>query len=116
MAQGKLNSKELIQLYDRWAWTYNWTYNFWTFATESKAHRRVLELARLGVTILPPLPAFYNQPASIDDLVNHIVARALDQFGIDTAFARRWNGEMNAPNQSDRQPTSEATRPRIRAK
>lgn len=78
--------------------------------------KNMLELARLGVTILPPLPAFYNQPASIDDLVNHIVARALDQFGIDTAFARRWNGEMNAPNQSDRQPTSEATRPRIRAK
>ena len=47
MAQGKLNSQELIRLYDRWAWTYNWTYNFWTFATESEAHRRVLELARL---------------------------------------------------------------------
>lgn len=47
MAQGKLTSKELIRLYDRWAWTYDWTYNFWTFATESKAHRRVLELARL---------------------------------------------------------------------
>ena len=47
MAQGKLNSKELIRLYDIWAWAYNWTYNIWTFATESKAHRRVLELARL---------------------------------------------------------------------
>ena len=78
--------------------------------------KNMLELARLGVTILPPMPAFYNQPASIDDLVNHIVVRALDQFGIDTAFARRWNGELNAPGQSDKHSTSEAARPRIRAK
>ena len=47
MARGKLTSEELIRLYDRWAWTYNWTYKFWTLATESRAHRRLLELLQL---------------------------------------------------------------------
>ena len=55
----------------------------------------LLKLARIGVTILPPMPAFYNQPASLDDIVNHTVARVLDQFGIDAAFARRWDGVMH---------------------
>ncbi|HET7363090.1 MAG TPA: UbiX family flavin prenyltransferase [Burkholderiales bacterium] len=55
----------------------------------------LLKLARLGVTILPPMPAFYNEPATLDDIVNHTVARVLDQFGIDAAFARRWDGVMH---------------------
>ena len=54
----------------------------------------MLKLARLGVTILPPLPAFYNNPKSVDDIVDHIVARTLDQLGIETDFARRWDGKM----------------------
>ena len=54
----------------------------------------MLKLARMGVTILPPMPAFYNKPQSIDDIVEHIVARVLDQFGIDAAFAKRWDGQM----------------------
>jgi 4-hydroxy-3-polyprenylbenzoate decarboxylase len=58
----------------------------------------LLKLARMGVCILPPMPAFYNRPASLDDMVNHVVARVLDQFGIDAAFARRWNGEMHVQN------------------
>nr|WP_085524739.1 non-oxidative hydroxyarylic acid decarboxylases subunit B [Tuberibacillus sp. Marseille-P3662] len=52
----------------------------------------MLDLSRMGVTILPPVPAFYNHPQSIDDLVNHIVVRTLDQFGLDTEEAKRWNG------------------------
>ena len=55
----------------------------------------MLKLARMGVTILPPMPAFYNKPQSIDDIVDHIVARVLDQFGIDAAFARRWDGRLD---------------------
>jgi 4-hydroxy-3-polyprenylbenzoate decarboxylase len=55
----------------------------------------LLKLARMGVCILPPMPAFYNKPASLDDVVDHIVARVLDQFDIDASFARRWDGRMH---------------------
>lgn len=55
----------------------------------------LLKLARMGVVILPPVPAFYNRPATLDDIVDHIVARVLDQFGIDAAFAKRWDGKMD---------------------
>lgn len=54
----------------------------------------MLKLSRMGVTILPPMPAFYNHPQSIDDMVNHIVARVLDQFAITADFAKRWDGTM----------------------
>jgi 4-hydroxy-3-polyprenylbenzoate decarboxylase len=54
----------------------------------------MLKLARMGVTIIPPMPAFYNHPKSIDDIVDHIVARVLDQFGISASFAKRWDGQM----------------------
>ncbi|WP_099301682.1 non-oxidative hydroxyarylic acid decarboxylases subunit B [Bacillus sp. Marseille-P3800] len=50
------------------------------------------ELSRMGVTIFPPMPAFYNQPQTIDDLIEHIVYRALDQFGIEHQSAKRWEG------------------------
>ena len=54
----------------------------------------MLKLSRMGVVILPPVPAFYNNPQSLDDMVNHIVMRALDQFGINTTATQRWQGEM----------------------
>ena len=50
----------------------------------------MLKLARLGVVILPPNPGFYQEPASIDDLVDFVVARILDQLGIDNALSPRW--------------------------
>ncbi|MBS1690826.1 MAG: UbiX family flavin prenyltransferase [Actinobacteria bacterium] len=56
----------------------------------------MLALARMGAVILPPMPAFYNQPASIDDMVGHITARVLDQFGLDAPEARRWEGMPSA--------------------
>jgi flavin prenyltransferase len=56
----------------------------------------MLKLARMGVTILPPMPAFYNHPQNLNDMVDHIVARVLDQFGIPADFARRWDGHMEA--------------------
>ncbi len=55
----------------------------------------MLKLARMGVIIVPPMPAFYNHPKSINDIVDHIVARVLDQFGISAPFAKRWDGHMN---------------------
>lgn len=52
----------------------------------------MLALSRLGAVIVPPVPAFYNKPSTIDDIVTHIAARVLDQFGLDMAGAARWTG------------------------
>ncbi|MCX5562688.1 non-oxidative hydroxyarylic acid decarboxylases subunit B [Streptomyces sp. NBC_00038] len=52
----------------------------------------MLDLARKGVQIVPPMPAFYNHPASVDDIVDHITARILDQFELPAPAARRWEG------------------------
>jgi 4-hydroxy-3-polyprenylbenzoate decarboxylase len=54
----------------------------------------MLKLARMGAVILPPVPAFYNHPRTVDDVVEHTVARILDQFGIEVPSAMRWAGEM----------------------
>ena len=54
----------------------------------------MLKLSRMGAVILPPLPAFYNHPRTIDDLVDHTVSRMLDQFGLETSGVERWAGEM----------------------
>lgn len=56
----------------------------------------MLNLARLGVTILPASPGFYQQPKTVDDLVDFIVARILDHLGIEQRLMPRWgygNGE-----------------------
>lgn len=50
----------------------------------------MLKLARMGVTMMPPMPAFYNDPKTIDDMVNHTVSRILDQLGIDNDLVKRW--------------------------
>ncbi len=54
----------------------------------------LLKLSRMGVNILPPMPAFYNMPETLDDMVNHIVMRILDQFDISLDLIKRWDGEM----------------------
>jgi 4-hydroxy-3-polyprenylbenzoate decarboxylase len=54
----------------------------------------MLKLSRMGVVISPPVPAFYDHPRSIDDVVNHTVSRVLDLFGIHLDVAERWNGIM----------------------
>jgi 4-hydroxy-3-polyprenylbenzoate decarboxylase len=59
----------------------------------------MLALARMGASIVPPMPAFYNQPTTIDDIVRHIVTRILDQFDIESPGAQRWNG-MPTPKSS----------------
>ncbi|MGA2192498.1 MAG: UbiX family flavin prenyltransferase, partial [Nitrospirota bacterium] len=50
----------------------------------------MLKLSRLGVHILPAMPGFYNQPKTIDDLVNSIAGRALDLLGVGNDIYRRW--------------------------
>ena len=61
----------------------------------------MLRLSRMGVRMLPPNPAFYNHPESVADIVDHIVARILDQFGVASDFSRRWDGEMRRARQSE---------------
>jgi 4-hydroxy-3-polyprenylbenzoate decarboxylase len=51
----------------------------------------MLKLSRMGVVIAPPVPAFYSNPSSIDEIVNYTAARLLDQFGIHVDVAR-WPG------------------------
>lgn len=52
----------------------------------------MLALSKLGVSLVPPMPAYYNHPTHIDDVTDHIVARVLDQFGLDYSRAKRWAG------------------------
>ena len=54
----------------------------------------MLKLTRMGAIVSPPVPAFYNRPASIDDLIDHTVTRMLDLFGLYTTDTARWDGEM----------------------
>ncbi len=50
----------------------------------------MLKLARLGVVIMPPVTEFYTAPATVADMVDHVVGKCLDQFGIGHALYRRW--------------------------
>ena len=55
----------------------------------------MLKLSRAGAVILPANPAFYNRPKTLDDLVDFIVARVLDQLGVPQQLLRRWGREAN---------------------
>jgi polyprenyl P-hydroxybenzoate/phenylacrylic acid decarboxylase-like protein len=58
----------------------------------SLIHIRNMETVTLaGATVLPPVPAFYHGPESIDDLLGHIVGKVLDQFAITHDLFRRWS-------------------------
>ena len=61
---------------------------------ETPLHQGHLELmvkaAQFGCLIMPPVPAFYHRPTSINDIINQTVGRALDQFGIETDIVHRW--------------------------
>jgi 4-hydroxy-3-polyprenylbenzoate decarboxylase len=52
--------------------------------------RTLTQLAEMGATILPPMPAMYAAPKTIDDIINHTVGKALDQFGIAHTLFKRW--------------------------
>lgn len=56
----------------------------------------MLALTRAGALMLPPMPAFYNTPASVDDIIDHTVSRILDQFGLENDVAKRWNGPRSS--------------------
>lgn len=54
----------------------------------------MLKLSKMGVKIVPPMPAFYNKPRSIADLVNHHVSRVMDQLGVDNDITKRWGNNV----------------------
>ncbi|EMR83065.1 hypothetical protein ACHAPC_010747 [Botrytis cinerea] len=54
--------------------------------------RNMMTVTRAGAIICPQMPAFYTRPSSIDDLVDQMVGRCLDLFGLDTGDFKRWNG------------------------
>ena len=53
----------------------------------------LLKLARVGAQIIPPIPAFYNHPQTIQDLVDHQSMKIMDSFGIEHHFGHRWEGD-----------------------
>ena len=52
--------------------------------------RNMVTAAEIGAVILPPVPAFYHEPQTVADLIDHIVGKILDQFHIEHALFRRW--------------------------
>lgn len=59
--------------------------------------RNMAACAEMGAIIVPPVPAFYNHPSTIEDIVNHTVGRVLDLFSIDAGMVKRWEGMGQAP-------------------
>lgn len=53
--------------------------------------RNLTACCEAGAVVLPAMPAFYTKPATIDDMVNFVVARVCDQLGVDHQLARRWS-------------------------
>ena len=53
------------------------------------------EAAQMGIHMVPPMPAFYNHPKTIDDLINHSLGRVLDLFGFELDSVTRWVGVEN---------------------
>ncbi len=56
--------------------------------------RTMTQLAEMGAIIMPPLPAFYAKPKSLDDMVDQSIGRALDLFGLDWSPTRRWGEDI----------------------
>jgi len=68
---------------------------------ETPLHRghlkMLLEATEAGAVILPPVPAFYSLPKSLEDVIDHTVGRALDHFGIAHQLLKRWGEPPSAP-------------------
>lgn len=52
----------------------------------------MLKLSKIGVRIVPPMPAFYNNPETLYDIINHHIMKILDQFNIKFSESKRWDG------------------------
>jgi polyprenyl P-hydroxybenzoate/phenylacrylic acid decarboxylase-like protein len=63
--------------------------------------RNMVAVTEMGGIIMPPMPAFYAMPKTLDDLVQHTVGRILDLFGVRTTRVRRWQGLKGSPAAPD---------------
>jgi polyprenyl P-hydroxybenzoate/phenylacrylic acid decarboxylase-like protein len=59
--------------------------------------RNMVAVSEMGGIVMPPVPAFYTRPRTIDDIVQHTVGRVLDLFGVDTKKVKRWSGLKGNP-------------------
>jgi flavin prenyltransferase len=59
--------------------------------------RSMAAVTEAGAVVYPPVPAFYAQPKSLEEMVDHTLGRVLDLFDIDVGAAHRWSGEMRRP-------------------
>ncbi|MES2898418.1 MAG: UbiX family flavin prenyltransferase [Pseudomonadota bacterium] len=59
--------------------------------------RNMTQVTEMGAIVFPPLPSFYNKPASIEEMVDHTVGRVIDLFGVEHALAPRWGGMKATP-------------------
>ncbi len=60
--------------------------------------RSMTQVTEMGAVIMPPLPAFYTRPSTLDDIVDHSVGRALDLFGIEPVRLKRWGEAITIGN------------------
>ncbi|MBI1260956.1 MAG: UbiX family flavin prenyltransferase [Rhizobiales bacterium] len=68
--------------------------------------RSMTQLSEMGAIIAPPVPGFYAEPKTVDDIVTHSVCRVLDLFGLDAPEARRWGENIKGGKRSPvRKPT-----------
>jgi 4-hydroxy-3-polyprenylbenzoate decarboxylase len=63
--------------------------------------RNMTAVTEMGAIVMPPVPAFYAMPKSIEDLVAHTVGRILDLFGVHSAKLTRWQGMKGSPQERD---------------
>src|SRR4029077_5470167 len=56
--------------------------------------KMMLALAEMGAVVLPPMPAFYNRPKELDDIVNHTIARVLDRLDFPQTLVGEWQGTL----------------------
>ena len=62
--------------------------------------RNMTQVTEMGAIVFPPLPSFYHQPTSIEEMVDHTLARVIDLFGVEHTLAPRWAGMKVAPDAS----------------
>jgi 4-hydroxy-3-polyprenylbenzoate decarboxylase len=56
--------------------------------------RSMTQVTEMGAIVMPPVPAFYTKPTTVEEIVNHSVGRALDLFGLKNDMVRRWGEEI----------------------
>jgi len=63
--------------------------------------RLLLQAAEMGAMMVPPMPAFYNDPETVDDIIDHTVGRLLDLFDLDSGLVKRWQGANRSNGNAD---------------